>query len=303
MRQYKFVTTDVFTRVPFGGNQLAVFPDAEGLAAGEMQQIAKEFNISETVFVLPPKKSNHDSRFRIFTPAVELPFAGHPTIGAVAVLVAHQRLKVTGSQGEFICEEGVGPVAVRVDASGKLPFVQLTAAKQPEFRESEVTDSDIATVLGLGDNDIGSAKFQIESVSCGVPFTIVPVRSLEAMSKIRLQRAAWEKHVAFRWAPNIYAFNSECKSVESHFHVRMFAPALGVDEDPATGAAATAFGGYLARYQSEASENWSWRLEQGLEMGRPSEIFLTVSRDHSQQLTICVGGYSVVVSEGKFNVP
>jgi len=298
--RYRFYTADVFTSRPFGGNQLAVFPDGRGLADGLMQAIAREFNFSETVFVLPPSDSRHTRRLRIFTPSAEVPFAGHPTIGTAHVLAASGEVRAEGNEARILFEEGIGIVPVRVQFREDRPvFAQLTAAKMPEFGPPAPAAAELASALGLELGDIcDEGIMQPEAVSCGLRFLYVPVRDRVVLGRARVRRDRWDQVLAGYWAPQVYLFTADTGSPEVHVRARMFAPGLGVEEDPASGSAAAALAGYLARREQTAGDMLRWVVEQGVEMGRPSRLEVEAERVGGELKNIRVGGQSVVVTEG-----
>lgn len=291
MRSYRFLTADVFTSTVFGGNPLAVFTDARGLSDGEMQAIAREMNLSESVFVLPPDDPRHARRLRIFTPAMELPFAGHPTVGTALLLAWSGEVAIPAGGGEMVLEEGVGPVAVTVTASeGRAEMATLTSAQPVELREAP--RADLAALLGLDPGDLTDA-LPVLGASCGVPFLMIPLRDTGALGRARLDRGRWEREVAGSWAPHVYPFAPA--GGEADFRVRMFAPRMGIAEDPATGAGAAAFAGYLAAHLGPGE----WVLEQGIEMGRPSRLHVQADGDGR----IRVGGTAVPVASGEIALP
>lgn len=301
--RYSFHTLDVFTRQRFGGNPLAVLPDARELTSERMQAIAREFNLSETVFVLPPDQPDrHACRLRIFTPAAELPFAGHPTIGAAWLLVAIGRIPLIDGSAAVIFEEGVGPVKVRVETEGGRPtFVRLTAAQLPVRGPEPPPVEALAEVLGLTAADIGIEDWLPEAWSCGVPFLFVPLRDREALRRARLRLDRWEAMLAGYWAPQVYPFTRDGIDPD-RLHARMFAPGLGVAEDPATGAAAAAFAGYLAGRGSGWDGTQRWAIAQGEDMGRPSELVVEAEMTAGRIGAVRVGGAAVRVSEGWLNL-
>ncbi len=300
---YPFVTADVFTDRVFGGNPLAVFPEARGLDAARMQRIAREFNLSETVFVLPPEDPRHTRRLRIFTPNTELPFAGHPTVGTAHVLTAVGAVPLTGPVTEIVFEEGVGPVPVTVRSRDGAPvFASLSAAQAPEFGPSPPPAAQVAAMLSLTPADLVS-DLPPAAVSCGVPFLFVAVRSRAAVAGARLRRDLWEATLAGSWAPSVFVFAFETESAEADVHARMFAPALGVEEDPATGAAAVALAGLLGSHDPAADATLRWVVEQGVEMGRPSRLEVEADKAAGAVVATRVGGQTVLVSRGEMEVP
>ncbi|HEX9372110.1 MAG TPA: PhzF family phenazine biosynthesis protein [Roseiflexaceae bacterium] len=301
--RYQFYTADVFTRQIFGGNQLAVFPDARGLDAALMQQVAREFNLSETVFVLPPDDPAHTRRLRIFTPATELPFAGHPTIGAAHILASIGAIPLHQQRTAIVFEEGVGPIPVTIVAhDGRPVAAQLTAAQRPAFGPPPPPISDLAAVLSLHESDLLEGDYRPQAVSCGVPFLFVPLRDRAALGRARVQGERWEQVVAPFWAPHLYLLTFDVAG-GAQLRARMFAPAMGIAEDPATGAAATALGGYLGVRDSTADGTLRWIVEQGVEMGRPSQIEVLVDKTGGQIQAVHVGGSSVMVGEGSVDIP
>ncbi len=302
--KYHFHTCDVFTDRVFGGNPLAVFADGRGLDDGQMQRVAREFNLSETVFVLPPDDAAHTRRLRIFTPARELPFAGHPTVGTAHVLAAIGEIALGGDETRIVFEEGVGPVPVTIRAeAGRPVFAQLTAAQPPEVGPPPPADDVIAAALGLEAADIGAADMAAQAVSCGTPFLFVPVRDPAAVGRIAVDTGRWRAAFAEYWTSAVFAFAMGGERPGSDIAARMFSPLWGIPEDPATGAAATALGGYLALREPRADARLSWRVEQGFAMGRPSIIEVEADKRDGQVTEIRVGGASVMVSEGDFDVP
>lgn len=293
---YYFYTLDVFTEQIFGGNPLAVFPEAQGLSTEQMQAIAQELNLSETVFVLPPEQIDCNFKLRIFTPRAEIPFAGHPTVGT-AYLLAHLGL-VKPPQNIIALEEGVGKVLVTIHwENNHVKTTALSAAQLPEF--STVPKSlNIAELLNLNPEDLHQT-FTPEVISCGLPFLYIPLQNLDALNRCSLNNSVWES-LKNTDAAHIYPFAITDKNT---IHARMFAPALGIAEDPATGSAATSLAGYLHKHLNNNQALETWQIYQGIKMGRPSQLKLTIQRDNGVLQKISVGGSSVLVSEGKMTLP
>jgi trans-2,3-dihydro-3-hydroxyanthranilate isomerase len=309
---YQFHTVDVFTDKMFGGNQLAVLPDARGLTLEQMTSITREFNFSETVFVFPPENAENTRRIRIFTPGSELPFAGHPTVGTAFVLAVTGEIPLTGDETRIVLEEGVGPVNVLIKASkGKPFFTELSAAKMPERGPESYDVQTIARALSLDPEDIlAGGPYSIEGFSAGVPFVFVPIRNLDALGRARAKVDLFEQALQGSWSPDLYMF---CEREESAAHngvsnggatlqVRMFAPLLGVPEDPATGSAGAAFAGYLAQRSSVKDGTLRYTLHQGVEMGRPSKLLVEADVVAGEVKAVRVGGASVLVSSGTLHV-
>jgi trans-2,3-dihydro-3-hydroxyanthranilate isomerase len=300
---YRFATADVFTDTPFGGNQLAVIPDARGLDTERMQAVAREFNYSETVFVFPPENSAHTRRLRIFTPAAELPFAGHPTVGTAFVLASLGEIPLEDDETDIVFEENVGPVPVRIRSrEGRPVFTQLSVAKLPETGPPPPSRSALAELLSLQASDLLGGSSSPQAVSCGLPFLIVPLKDRDAVGRARIRLEKFEEAVARYWAPNIMVFSKDPESADAQIRARVFVPELAVPEDPATGSAAAALGGYLmARESADGTKRWI--IEQGVEMGRPSRIEVEADRADGKITAVRVGGATVMVAEGTIRVP
>lgn len=301
MRKLHYHRVDVFTDRAFGGNPLAVFTNGRGLTPETMQAIAKEFNLSETTFVLPPDDARHDYRVRIFTPANELPMAGHPTVGTSFVLAREHMVESAGDEAVTITlEEGVGPIPVRIEFEGGQPvFIEMTQPL-PVFGPRLEDPAPIAEMLSLDVADIDE-WLPVEVVSCGVPFLYVPLKSLDAARRARPRADLMERALAGVVPPEVLVFTREVEHAGSTVHSRMFAPPLGITEDPATGAASGPLGSYLVRHglvrggDGGAAEIVS---EQGIEMGRPSFIKIRIETEGEEITGVHVGGQSVYMGEG-----
>jgi trans-2,3-dihydro-3-hydroxyanthranilate isomerase len=303
MRSFQYYTVDVFTRDRFGGNQLAVFPDARNLDPALFQPIAREFNFSETTFVLPPADASNTRRVRIFTPGGELQFAGHPTVGTAFVLAAAGLIPLDGAETRIVLEEGVGPVPVTINAqAGKPGFAQLSVAQLPMIGPPAPPAGELARCLSLEPKDVLSGPWGAEGRSCGTPFLIVPVRDRKALARARPNLDAWESVLAAYWTSKVFFFCDEPELPGSHYRARMFAPAIGVPEDPATGSACAGFAGYLADRDALSDGTLSWRVEQGFEMGRPSLLHIEADKKEGVVTAVRVGGDAVLVSKGEFYV-
>lgn len=301
---YRFYTVDVFTRQMFGGNPLAVFPDAQGLDPEQMQHIAREFNISETVFVFPPKTAEGTHHLRIFTPGTELPFAGHPTIGTAYLLATIGTVPLTDDVATVVFEEGVGAIPVSIHRiNAQSTFAQFSAAQLPVFGPESPSVGELASLLSLQSSDILTEDWAPQAVSCGVPFLFIPLRDRTVLAKAQLNLTQWNTTLASYWAPHVYLFTPDPERDGSNFRARMFAPAMGIQEDPATGAAVTAFAGYLGIRDTAETGTLHWVIEQGFEMGRPSLLEVEAEKQNGDLAAIRVGGYSVMVSQGNMTIP
>lgn len=301
--RYDFHTLDVFTQKRFGGNPLAVFPEAEGLDTDLMQQIAGEMNLSESVFVQPPTDSRALCKVRIFTPRRELPFAGHPTVGTGYVLATIGRIPLREERTTAIFEEGVGLVPIEVRArGGKADFVQLSVAKLPEFGPPPPDRNQLAALLHIRPEDILDGVDRPQSASCGVPFLFVPVRDRSVLARAMPDVGRWKAGLGDYWAREIFVFCRDPELPGSNLRARMFAPEAGIIEDPATGGACAAFGGYLGTRATIADGMLHWVVEQGFEMGRPSLLHIETDLKGGRVAGVRVGGHCVLVSQGSLRL-
>ena len=298
----KFYQADVFTGQPFGGNPVAVFPDAHGLADYQLQRIAREMNLSETVFVLPPTDQAAVVRLRIFTPTQEIPFAGHPVLGTFFVLAQLGLIAVTDGVTRVMQECNIGLFPVELHAQeGELTRVVMTQPK-PEFLGPVDAIEDvykISSALGLPKYSIADMKWSIEVVSTGLPVLIVPVRTLTAVRSIQPDAAAIMEVCSRFGANGMMAFTTVTVEPSSTVHTRMFAPSIGILEDPATGSASGALGAYLVQNGVvDVAPTTDIVIEQGYEIERPSQILVRIESDDDIIQTVKVGGQCVMVVEG-----
>jgi len=302
-RSFEFVTVDVFTSERFGGNQLAVFPDARGIPESKYQAIAREFNFSETTCVLPPSDARHTRRVRIFTPGGELAFAGHPTVGTAFALATLGKIPVTATETKIVLEEGVGPVPVTIRSeNGKPGFAELSVAQLPEFRAPPPDMPALARALGLEPSDLLTGQRGAEGVSCGTPFLFVPVRDRKAIGRARPRLDEIEALLSSYWTNMVFLFCEDPELPGSNIRARMFAPVIGVPEDPATGGANVGLGGYLAKRDVRRDGTLRWVVEQGFEMGRPSLLYVEVDKRDGEITAVRVGGNSVMVTRGELTL-
>jgi len=303
--RYPFWTADVFTDRAFAGNPLAVVGDATGLSTDQMQTIAREFNLSETTFVLPPESAEQTFRLRIFTPATELAFAGHPTVGSAFVLAAAGRVKLAGEVTRIVFGENVGPVRVDIRARGGRPVsAQLHAARVPEWGPPAPAREALAAALEIDPADIlATDEDHPASLSCGTPFLFVPLRSIDAVRRARINPRAWDTNLTTPWTEAVFFFSHQAEAADATVHARMFAPTFGVREDPATGSAAAAFAGYLARRYKLVNGTGRWVIEQGVEMGRPSRMEVEADAVNGVITAVRVAGPAVIIAEGHLHIP
>ncbi len=298
MRRFSYCTVDVFTTTRFGGGPLAVLPDARGLSTAEMQAITREFNYSETTFVLPPEDPSHTRRVRIFTPGSEVPFAGHPSLGTAHVLAAIGEIPY-GTE-RVVLGEQVGPVPVTLQWADRFPsFAQLSVAKLPEVLPLGPAPRELAAMLSLDPDDVLTGALAPQAVSCGLPFTIIPLRNLEAVKRARFRTDLWERLLAGSEVHLVFVFGLEAEDPTHQVHARMFAPGVSIAEDPACGSGCAALGGYLGMRDPSASGTLRWVVEQGYEMGRPSILHVECDKRDGAITAIRVGGSSVLVCQGE----
>lgn len=299
----RYLTLDVFTDRPFGGNQLAVFPDATGIPEELLLPITREFNFSEVTFVYPATDAAHTRRVRIFTPEKEMPFAGHPTIGTAAALALSEGVLDGAASGRVALQLGVGtvPVEVRVE-SDVLAWAELSAAKMPEVGPSVPTLNTMAEILSLQASDLVGGAMSPQAVSCGYPFLLVPIKTVDAVTRARIRVDLWEQTLRRSWAPEIFLAARDPERGENHWHARMFAPGINVPEDPATGSAVAAFGGWLAMKEAKADGDFAWTVSQGVEMGRPSLLEVRASKRAGAVTAVQVSGRAVLTGEGRLRL-
>jgi trans-2,3-dihydro-3-hydroxyanthranilate isomerase len=299
--KHSFVTLDVFTSSPFGGNQLAVFPDATGIPEDALIHITREFNFAEVTFCYPPADAAHTKRVRIFTPAREIPFAGHPTVGtAIALVALGQAGAPSGGELKLVLEEGVGPIPVTVRIAAGVPaFAQFTTARRAEVGPATPSAGAISEVLMIDPDDVLMTPLAPQNVSCGLPFLMVPLRSVDAVSRSRVRVEKWEQILKSAWAPDIFVF---AKDGDSHYHARMYGPGVNVPEDPATGSANACLAGYLGARAAQQDGTLVWTVDQGVEMGRPSRIEIEADKSAGAVTAIRVGGNAVMMTEGSLTL-
>jgi trans-2,3-dihydro-3-hydroxyanthranilate isomerase len=295
MRKLEYQLVDVFTDVPFGGNQLAVFVDGSSVPAEMMQVIARELNLSETTFVLPPENPGAQFRLKIFTPAEELPFAGHPTVGTGFVL---KHLGLIPNEGNVVFEENVGLIPVTLSRDGRVTMTQPT----PQFGDIFADRQIIADMLSIAADCLADLPIQV--VSSGVPFLYVPVTDLATIRKIKLRTDLWERILKGWSASNVLVFTREVEQPDSTVHSRVFAPAIGIVEDPATGGASGPLGAYLVKHGvvSPMNSRVSIISEQGFEMGRPSKIYIDLQMSGDSFRQVQVGGYTQFIGGGYLQI-
>jgi trans-2,3-dihydro-3-hydroxyanthranilate isomerase len=296
---YRYFICDVFTDTRFGGNQLAVLPDAQGLSDRQMQQVAREFNFSETTFVFPPE-AGQTRKVRIFTPSIEVPFAGHPNVGTAFVLATAGEFGPIDPPIMVTFEEKAGLVAIAVRRrEDGLIGCELTAPQGLSLGKT-VTARALARAVSLAEDDVVTRTHPPQVASVGLPFLIAELESRSALERARVNMDGLDALVAEKVTPDVHLYVHSRD--EFDLRARMFAPLDGVPEDPATGSANCALAGLLSHFDEKPDGSYSWRIAQGVEMGRPSTLEARAEKRAGTVEAIRIGGASVMVSEGVIEV-
>jgi trans-2,3-dihydro-3-hydroxyanthranilate isomerase len=291
---YKFHIVDVFSASSYGGNQLAVLPEATGLSSEAMQKIAREFNFAETTFVLPKIDPAHACRVRIFTPKAEVDFAGHPTIGTACALV----MRSHAEKGRLVLAENVGPVTVDVEQRDGVYHGTLTLAGKIDTREDAPSAADLAAVLSL---DLAEVR-QVFFAGVGIPFCFVELASKTSVDRAAIDRSVWTTKLSRAWSPNVFFFAGALEN-GGELYARMSAPALGIDEDPATGSACAALVGAMASKPDFRGETYRLSVRQGVAMGRRSDIKASARKADGAIISVSVSGAVAYVASGDIEAP
>ncbi len=293
-----YVTVDVFTDRPFGGNPLAVVPDARGLAADQMQAIASEFNLSETTFVLPPEDPAHTAQVRIFTPRAELPFAGHPNVGTAFVLAGAAAGAARPANGDaMVFEEKAGLVPLTLIRDGSAVTGARLAAPQGISIGERIARETVAAACSLAPEDIDTRLHEPCVASCGLPLIFAAVTSRAALAAARPRSDLFTEHVPLSLAVGIHLY-VEAASPTADIETRMFAPLYGVVEDPATGSANVTLAALLAKLAAARDVRLERRISQGVDMGRPSLMIASAEKVAGEVVAAHIGGSCVPVMSG-----
>jgi len=295
--KYPFHIVDVFSSTPFGGNQLAVLPDAAGISTEGMQKIAREFNFPETTFVLPKNDPANTYRVRIFTPRAELDFAGHPTIGTACALVMKQHVQAADPV-RLILEENIGPVMVDVAQRNEGYHGTLTLSGKIDAPAGAPAPADLAAVLSIEPTEVSQSFF----AGVGVPFCFAQLSSNEVVDRAAINRAAWEATLSRAWSPHVFFFTGNLRD-GGKLYARMWAPALGVEEDPATGSACAALVGAMASKHDFGGTAYRLSIQQGVSMGRRSEIEAEARMSEGVVTSVSVGGATAFIASGEIELP
>jgi len=297
LMKYPFHLVDVFSSTPFGGNQLAILPDATGISTEGMQKIAREFNFPESTFVLPKNDPANSYRVRIFTPRAELNFAGHPTIGTACALVMKQHAQ-TVDPIRLILEENIGPVMVDVAQRNGGYHGTLTLSGKIDAPTGAPAPADLAAVLSIEPAEVSQSFF----AGVGLPFCFAQLKSNEAVDRAAVNRAAWTAMLSRAWSPNLFFFAGDLRD-GGNLYARMCAPALGVEEDPATGSACAALVGAMASKHDFGGTAYRLSIQQGVSMGRRSEIEAEARKSGGVVTSVSVGGATAYIASGEIEVP
>lgn len=298
LMERRYALLNVFASEPDSGNLLAVFSESQDLDAEAMQAIAAKLNLSETVFVFPAQNPAHTASFRIFTPTAELPFAGHPTIGTAVFLAQERVWQRSGAEFDALvvleAKGGVLRIAVK---PGETPFAEFDVLQLPQDAGEAAPNDRLAAALGLAPGEIGFENFKPSRFTAGVPFTFVPVKDLDAIGRARVVEQFWPDAFGADAQGGAYLFCRETVRHKAAFHARAFAPMIGVPEDPATGSAAAAFAGIINQFDGPPEGTYNAIIEQGIEMGRPCEIFLEMEIKNRHVRAVRIGGHAYMLRE------
>ncbi len=303
--KYNYYIADVFTRQIFNGAQIAVFPKADGLSSPQMKQVARELNLTETVFVFHQDKDATKRRMRIFTPKGEIDFAGHPVIAAAFVLASCGDIALSGKYTPVVFEQNVGPISANItNENGRPGFIQFTGKVSPIVDRFAPPDGELASFLSIAEGQIDHKKFNTRLVSCGFPYLIVPVYNYETVRKARFNFQAWSQSIAPQTAAQeILLFSAKTPFQDADFNARLVGPNIGLHDDPPVGTAMPAFAAYLCSFEHMQKGTYTFAVDRGDANNRRSVLNLEMDHKREDTLTIRVGGDAVMVAEGIMTIP
>ena len=303
--KYNYYIADVFTHQIFNGAQIAVFPNADGLNAAKMALIARELNLSETVFIFHKIDADHVRRMRIFSPLGEIDFAGHPIIATAYVLGVCGDIKLSKPVTPMVFEQNAGPIDVNISSQdGKPTFIQFTRSSGSIVDHFAPTDEELAGFLGIEQSEIDHKKYTPRLVSCGFPYLIVPVWNYDSVRRAKFNYAAWSQSIAPQTAAQeILLFAPKSPFQDADFNVRLLGPKIGMHEDPPVGSAMPAFCAYLCSFEHTQKGTHTFAVDRGDANSRRSVINLEMDNKGRERLTIRVGGEAVIFAEGSINLP
>ncbi len=301
---YNYYIADVFTKELFNGAQIAVFPSAKGLSGQQMAALAKELNLSETVFVLPAENEQSTHRMRIFTPQGEVDFAGHPIIATAYVLAHCGDVKLQEPYTRLVLEQNDGLINTNVSGVEDKPeFVQFSQQVASTVDRFAPTDQELASFLGIETKEIDSKKYSARLVSCGKPYLIVPVFNYDTVRKARFNFDAWSQSIAPQTAAQeILLFSPKNPYPDSDFHLRLVGPNIGIKEDPPVGSSLPTFAAYLCSHEHVRKGTYVFSVDRGSKEARRSVLNLEMDNKGEALLTIRVGGNAVLVGQGQINI-
>jgi trans-2,3-dihydro-3-hydroxyanthranilate isomerase len=301
--RYRYLHLDVFTAEKFGGNQLAVFVDARGLSTGQMQAASREMNFSESTFILPAERPDTDIRMRIFTPGCEMPMAGHPTVGSAFALAIEG--VIPAGRRRWVFGLNIGPTPVDIDWDGERPAFAWMTQQRPVFGPTVADVEAAARAVGLDGHAVRATGLPVQQVSCGVPFVFIPLATRADVDAATPDLDAFNRLCEASGADNhaMFLFTPERGPDDAAVYSRMFAPGLGIFEDPATGSASGPLGCYLVTHGVVPPGRAGSMLSlQGVKMGRPSRVHVAIGLDAGEITRVQVGGEAVLVGEGYLEV-
>lgn len=301
--KYTYYIADVFTQSIFNGAQIAVFPQAEGLQAEQMQLIARELNLSETVFISHNPESQQ-RRMRIFSPQAEIDFAGHPIIAVGYVLAACGDISLGEGVTKLVLEQNVGAIEVNISGQdGRASFVQFSRSVKPRVDDFAPSDAELAAMLGIEVNDLDHRKYAPRLVSCGFPYLVVPVWHYDAVRKARFDYAAWSQSNAPQTAAQeIMLFAPKSPFADADFNVRLLGPHIGMHEDPPVGSAMPAFCAYLCAFEHTQKGTHAFAVDRGQAGTRRSVLNMEMDNKREELLSVRIGGQAVIVAEGSLSL-
>jgi trans-2,3-dihydro-3-hydroxyanthranilate isomerase len=300
-----YYITDVFTKQLFNGAQIAVFPNADGLSDDLMKLLARELNLSETVFVLHPTDDPTFRKLRIFSPKKELDFAGHPIIATAYVLGNCGDINLSQPHTAVLFEQNVGKIEVNISAeNGKPTFVQFTRKVTSIIDRFAPTDEELTSFLGIKQAELDHIKYSPRLVSCGFPYLIVPVWNYESVRHARFNSAAWSQSIAPQTAAQeILLFAPKTPFPDSDFNARLLGPHIGLYDDPPIGTAMPAFATYLCSFEHTQKGTHVFAVDRGDAESRRSVINLEMDNKGHEQLMLRVGGEAVLFAKGTIDLP
>lgn len=303
--KYTYYIADVFTQQIFNGAQVAVFPHADGLKCQQMQLIARELNLTETVFVCRSQGDDYQRRMRIFSPKAEINFAGHPIIATAFVLASCGDIALIDNFTPIVFKQNNGLInATITNVNGKPGFIQFTGKVSPILDRFAPPNSELASFLSIPEAQIDTKKYSTRLVSCGFPYLIVPVYNYETVRNARFNFQAWSQSIAPQTAAQeILLFSAKTPFADADFNARLFGPNIGLQDDPPVGTAMPAFAAYLCSFEQLQKGTYTFAVDRGDEKSRRSVINLEMDNKREDSLTYRIGGEAVMVAEGSMTIP